>query len=299
MDTIRSFYLLKEKILEKYKEHYPYYTGNIREFGNKEIAQLIDLIEKDCQERVSEKWVYTHLKPAENTKLPRKDMLDIFSRWIGYKGWDEFVHAVSSQTPVEKNDIKKQSNKKTYAIMGIAAVALAIIAAIGFSGSTEINVYLKDKYTQKEIEGDKIAVYLLGTKKEKLQKKGSCFTINTDTETDLLIESPYYKSDTLHISPNRNTYEFDLQPDDYAMMLRAYMNSDLDNWNKRKQQLESILSDDAVIQEIMFDEIGVEFLDKAEFIRKITTPSKTVKNMEIVAIEYEGDKIISLKYIQK
>ena len=82
-------------------------------------------------------------------------------------------------------------------------------------------------------------------------------------------------------------------------MLRAYMNGNVADWNKRKQQLDDIISDDAVIQEIMFNEIGVEFLDKDEFIAKITTPGTIVKTMEVVEIKYENGKIISLKYMQK
>jgi hypothetical protein len=40
------FYLLKIKILERYKEFYPYYTGGIEQFGNKEIENLRDSVEE-------------------------------------------------------------------------------------------------------------------------------------------------------------------------------------------------------------------------------------------------------------
>ena len=91
MDDMHTFYLLKQHILLRYREAFPYYSGNVQHFGNKEIAKLIDLVEKDCHERVSEKWVYTHLKPETNQKLPRRDMLDIFCKWVGYANWEEFV----------------------------------------------------------------------------------------------------------------------------------------------------------------------------------------------------------------
>ena len=83
------------------------------------------------------------------------------------------------------------------------------------------------------------------------------------------------------------------------MMLRAYMNADIDDWNRRKQQLDNILDENAVIQEVMFEDIGVEFLNKQEFIDKITTPTKSVKKMEVISVAYKNEKIISLKYIQK
>jgi hypothetical protein len=304
MDEIRLFYLLKQKILAGYKQHYPFYNGDITQFGNKEIAQLIDLIETECHERVSEKWVYTHLKPAGNTKLPRRDMLDIFCKWTGYNSWDEFAYTNVAATQSAAIPGKVRPKIKTaYIIMGI--VTILILAIIGFTipSGDSVTICLKDKYTQKNIEADKVTVNVFRKGiKEKLKRNGSCYLLNREKEeTILLVESPYYKADTIRIAPGNEvlSYEFDLQPDDYAMMLRAYMNADVNDWNKRKKQLDEILSDDAVIQEIMFNEIGVEFLNKQEFINKITTPSKSVKTMEIVAIDYEGNKIISLKYIQK
>ena len=107
MNNIEPFYLLKQKILEKYRQHYPYFTGRLHDFGNQEIAHLIDLIETECKERVSEKWVYTHLKPVQNEKLPRKDMLNIFSCWVGYSGWEEFIYKQSTPQ-TETVDVKPE-----------------------------------------------------------------------------------------------------------------------------------------------------------------------------------------------
>lgn len=304
MNDIALFYLLKEKILEKYREHYPYHTGTIQSFGNKDIAQLIDLIEKECNERVSEKWVYTHLKPVENEKLPRKDMLDIFCKWTSYGTWDAFAFrhkqdAIGVQE-TEKPTTKKRNNKIIYMVMGIAAVILGTAIAFTASGG-DITICLRDRYTQKEVEESKVTLYVLEHgKKHKLQRKGSCFVLNEPAAESLVVaESPYYKADTLKIAAGRAQYEFDLQPDDYAMMMRAYMNNDAADWKKRKSQLNDIISDDAVIEEIMFDDIGVEFLNKEEFINKMTTPSKISKAMEIVEIKYSEKKIVSLKYMQK
>ncbi|NDI97608.1 hypothetical protein GWA97_00780 [Flavobacterium sp. LaA7.5] len=309
MNDIEFFYLLKQKLLDKYRRQYPYYNGTIHDFGNREIAQLLDMVEHECRDRVSEKWVYTHLKPLQNKKLPRRDMLDIFSRWVGYSGWEEFVYENSkSDTTIIKAEYhKKGSNyfkKTTYMIWGALVIALATGIGFNMSSGYEINICLKDKYTQKNIDSERVTIYLLNNSgKQKLQEKNNCFILKSnDSKARLLVESPYYKTDTLTINyeyNNSGNYEYDLQPDDYAMMLRAYMNANIDDWNKRKQQLNDILDDNAVIQEVMFEDIGVEFLNKQEFINKITTPTKLVKKMEVVAIEYKNNKIISLKYMQK
>lgn len=305
MNNITLFYLLKEKILVKYREHYPYYSGTIHTFGNKEIAQLNEAIEEECNERVSEKWMYTHLKPQQNEKLPRRDMLDIFCRWIGYNGWDEFVFSHKNeqasgqeiQAPVSQANTK---NRKAIYIMGIAAIIFAAIIGLSMTGG-ETSICLKDKYTQKEVEHSKVSLYLLKNgKKQKLSRKGDCFFLkDNEGESLLVVESPYYKADTLKVAAGASHYEFDLQPDDYAMMMRAYMNNDPGDWKKRRKQLDEAISDDAVIEEIMFDDIGVEFLNKEEFINKMTTPSKVSRTMEIVDIQYNGNKIVSLKYMQK
>lgn len=304
MSELEYFYRLKQDILKQYQKHYPYYQRTIHNFGNSEIAQLLDLVEKECNERVSEKWVYTHLKPKVNEKLPRKDMLAIFSRWLGYQDWDAYKY--ENKDPILNDDKNEGSNikKNTRLMWHIGAGVIAVIMAIGIGFSAQNNeatICLKDKYTQKHISAERISLYVLQNSiKEKLITKDRCFYISSKHEdVQLIAESPYYKTDTLYVNFERTVYEYDLQPDDYAMMLRAYMNADVDDWNRRKEQLNNIIDNDAIIQEIMFDDIGVEFLNKQDFINKITTPSKLVKKMEIVEIEYKAEKIISIKYIQK
>ena len=323
MDDMHTFYLLKQNILAKYREAFPFYSGSLQGFGNREIAQLIDLVEKDCHERVSEKWVYTHLKPEANQKLPRRDMLDIFCNWTGYGSWEEFVFVEKEQCSVFRQqkaaegseqysvgggqvavtDSRSQKRKLTVPIT-IAAFTIitGMLLAFGvFKGDMKVNICLKDKYTQKPVEADKVSLYMLdGSNKTKLTGKDNCFMLALKNEkATVAIESAYYKADTLTIESGSESLEFDLQPDDYAMMVRAYMNGNVADWKKRRQQLSDIISDDAVIQEVMFDDIGVEFLNKQEYIDKVTTPGIVVKNMEVIEIKYDGGKIISLKFMQK
>jgi hypothetical protein len=310
MDDMHTFYLLKQNILAKYREAFPFYSGSIQGFGNREIGQLIDLIEKECHERVSEKWVYTHLKPDTNQKLPRRDMLDIFCKWTRAGSWEEFVFSnanssqysvVSSQVAAVDISAKKRKMAVPMAIAALVIITGMLLAFGVFKSAAKVNICLKDKYTQKAIEADKVSLFLLdGSKKTKLTNKDNCFMLTLKTDKALVaIESAYYKADTLSIDSGSESLEFDLQPDDYAMMVRAYMNGNVADWKKRREQLSDIISDDAVIQEVMFDDIGVEFLNKQEYIDKVTTPGIVVKNMEVVEIKYDGGKIISLKFMQK
>jgi hypothetical protein len=305
MNEIEIFYLLKEKVLATYKITFPFYSGSIHDFGNKEIAQFQDNVEDKINERISEKWVYTHLKPKSNDKLPRKDMLDILSKYTGFESWEEFLFKNSNQEnkQTSKTDISIQKSKKTTYFMtaGIAIATIGMFLGIqNFTENKPKTICFKDKYTQKNIENGKIEVFeLKENKKEKIHLKNNCLQFNAKKQTVIVVESPYYKTDTLILNSETKNFEIDLMPDDYAMMLRAYMNSNLEDWNKRKAQLDAIIDENAEIEEVMFEEIGVEFLNKTEFIDKITTPSETVRKMEIVEIKYENDKIISLKFIQK
>ncbi len=305
---MQAFYTLKQAILDKYRIDFPYYTGDIQGFGNKEIAQLIDLVEQNCHERVSEKWVYTHLKPLENSKLPRRDMLDIFSKWVGYAGWEEFLfknrktegHTIENKAQITR---KPTVNKALISIgitMFSAVVSISVALFVALKKDTA-TVCLKDRYTQKPIDTEKITLLLLKDgKTKKLTGTDGCYELKFKGDTaKIAIQSAYYKPDTLIVTSDADRFEFDLQPDDYAMMLRAYMNGNVADWQKRRKQLADIISEDAVIQEIMFEDIGVEFLNKEEFIAKVTTPVKAIKTLEVVEVKYEGDKIISLKYIQK
>ena len=97
MNEIELFYLLKEKVLLQYKEHYPFFDGNWKTFSTEDIRNLIDKIEEKTGQTLSEKWIYTHLKPAQNEKLPRKDTLNILSEFVGYSSWDEFRFLSESQ----------------------------------------------------------------------------------------------------------------------------------------------------------------------------------------------------------
>ncbi len=310
MSEIEVFYILKEKVLTTFKLSFPYFKGTIHDFGNKEIAQFIDLIETKNNERVSEKWVYTHLKPKTNEKIPRKDMLDILSKFSGFESWDAFFyeHSLNKEEQTSTEVVSKKTNKLKTIIMiaGISTLIFGLVFGLNqVYYENERIICFKDKYTQKTIPSDKFEVFRIESPPEDLIKKikqkttNGCLKYKNNSSITLLITSPYYKSQTVRLSSNMNIQEISLQPDDYAMMIRSCMNTNLKDWTKRKLQLENCIDDNAEIEEVMFDEIGVDFLNKNDFISKITTPTETLKKMEIIEIKYKNEKIISLKFIQK
>ena len=55
MTELENFEQLKQKVLLKYQEHYPYFQGNWKNFSSQDIQNLIVLIEEKTKQNVSEK----------------------------------------------------------------------------------------------------------------------------------------------------------------------------------------------------------------------------------------------------
>lgn len=55
-----------------------------------------------------------------------------------------------------------------------------------------------------------------------------------DENTKIVVESPYYKKQEIKVNENYDTSEILLKPDDFAMMLKAFMKSDIKDWQTRK-----------------------------------------------------------------
>ena len=303
MESLKLFHQLKEDVLKEYQKAFPFWKGSLQDFGNKEIAQLQDLIEEKTKQRISEKWVYTHLKPENNTKLPREDMLDILSVWVGYSGWDEFK-VKSDKNSNEKN---KKLAPKVGIYIGLVLVMITVFFVVKFSGNNDLKTSFKiifhDQYTQKVVDKTNFSVYLIDNNDSLIKQETieNCLELNAELEElKIKVTSPYYKDEVFLIDQTKEKNIIDLQPDDYAMMLLVYMNSNLKDWEKRRAQLEKVILDDAEILEVMNDDIGVEFLNKEEFIDKLTIPLESTKRMEIIDIKYkEKGQIKELKFIQK
>ena len=66
---------------------------------------------------MSEKWIYTHLKPELNVKLPRKDMLDILCAYIDEVHWDAYKYKSMPHSTASKENtlvLKRNTKKKMF-----------------------------------------------------------------------------------------------------------------------------------------------------------------------------------------
>lgn len=302
MTELQKFQELKQKVLLKYQEQYPYFQGNWKSFSSQDIQNLIELIEKKCKQSISEKWIYTHLKPETNSKLPRKDMLHILSEFVGFSSWDEFVFE-------EKTFESKEFNKsKKWILFSITALIFAIVIAFIIFNKKEIStsktIELNNEFTKEKVKNDEVKVFQVDDSlKQQLEvKEGKVQVSNTlNKKTKLVIQSPFYNTKTVILNQNSVALlkTIDLKPDDYAMMLKAFMLSDIKDWQTRKEQLNKILSDNLEVIVMLKNDLGAEYFNKNEFSHKLIIPTENVRKMKIVELKNDANNKIQFIRIKQ
>lgn len=308
MTELDYFQRLKEKVLLKYQEQYPFFQGNWKTFSSQDIQNLIGLIEVQCKQTISEKWIYTHLKPESNSKIPRKDMLNILSEFLGYSGWDEFTFEDKAIIVESKPSLESKKSKRGIVLFGLL-IAIGITSFIIYTKNKTPEaqtIELQNEFTNEKVNSEEVKVYQVSdsTKTELKINEGKVEVTNSsDKKTQLVIQSPFYEPKTITIDPKvpvaNPIQKIDLKPDDYAMMLKAFMVSDIKNWQTRKEQLNQILSDNLEVIVMLKDDLGAEFFNKNEFSQKLIVPSESLKKMKIVEIKNDASNKIQFIRIKQ
>lgn len=300
MTELQLFQLLKTEVLLTYQKHYPYFQGNWKQFSSQDIQNLIVLIEEKQKQRVSEKWIYTHLKPETNEKLPRKDMLDILCQFCGFSGWDEFVFSHKNEKSINQKS-KKKSN-----YFWIIGVGLMIIFFIFFwmnkTATNSKTIEIQDEFTQEKIADEDVKVYQIDDDKKVPLKveDGKATLESVSPETKISVESPFYKKKEVEVAKSNTENQILLmQPDDYALMLKAFMQSDIKDWQTRKEQLQKILADDLEVLVMLPNNLGAEYYNKKEFSEKLVIPTSTLKKMRILEIKNNSENQIQFIRIKQ
>lgn len=288
MTGLEHFARLKQQVLSEYRKHYPYSGADWKSFSSQDIQNLIALIEDNLRETVSEKWIYTHLKPAENEKLPRKDMLDIFARFCGYSGWDEF-----SFEPVESSPAGK-SGKWLYGAIGLLALLVVVIWVFSSDDAPVVKqIKVTDQYTGAPLPAEDVKVFEADSVGEKpASMQNGSVVVTGEKKTTLVVKSPYYKTKKVVVDPAANHTEIKITPDDQAMMLKAFLQSDIKDWQTRKVQLDKILSDDLEVIVMLKDNLGAEYFNKREFAQKLIIPTPSLRHYKIIELKHGADQKI-------
>lgn len=293
MTDLELFYQLKKCVLVQYQKSYPYFNGSWKSFSTQDILNLIEDIQSKTKQSISEKWIYTHLKPETNQKLPRKDMLDILSVYVGKSGWDEFVFTNNVNSNVNNNKNVALGFSKKFGIwmlfFGILSIGFFIWK---FASKEEHRIEFQNSFTKDSIAKEEVKAFVVEDTVEK-QIDIQSPMLNIDKATKVVLKSPFYKPKEITILPNEPITRVELNPNDYAMMLKAFMKSDIKDWQTRKEQLNKILSDNLEVMVMLQNNLGAEYFNKTEFSQKVILPTASIKKLKIVELKQEKDNKIS------
>mgnify|MGYP005990712311 CR=1 FL=1 len=297
MNPLDSFQNLKNDVLLVYKEHHPYFEGHWKTFSSQDIQNLMELVETKVKQTISEKWIYTHLKPETNEKLPRKDMLDILSQLVGYSGWEEYLfkQRIAVAAPEDK---REQSNSDKLIWIGLLLACVLSSAFVFYQFIFEKDdihsLEVKDSYTNDKINTDDIKAVIVNDSAEiPVEIINSELQIKTKDSARVVIKSPFYEDKTIVVKNTHPHPNIVLEPDDYAMMLKAFMKSDIKDWQTRKEQLQKILADDLEVIVMLKNNLGAEYFNKEEFSEKLIIPSESLKKMKVIEITNTTNKQIN------
>lgn len=297
--NLHHFNLLKAKVAETFLEEH-HASRHIADWKGEEIVTFQEDLFSKTKGRISEKSFYTYFKNKPKN-LPRIDVLNLLSQYGGYKNWQEFKDGNLGLVE-EKKDQKK---KKSFPPILWVAIALPIITIFMLQSLSENtftfcmvdedkNEAITETLDIKILQPGQSPVYL------KTDDKG-CFSYVTDEDKiSFVVQSPYHKTDTItrSINANENT-TIKLSVDDYTLMLKYYSTGNFKDVEKRQAQLQNLIAKNAEIYQVYPNNRGIELYSKTEFIQKLTIPTSTLKNIQILNKTYENGKIVKLKFLVK
>ncbi|MDR2206819.1 MAG: hypothetical protein LBE36_11775 [Flavobacteriaceae bacterium] len=372
---ILHFEQLKNKVQAQYLENHAPSFEDISKWKGIDIIYFQEDLRQKAKGNISEKSFYTYFRTSPVTKVPRIDMLNILSVYVGYQSWYDFKkqnlfknevlneseilnenedvnptsetltetletkpqEEIQNEIPEAKKDVlqisatenqkdsvsealnknlekpkseKKKSGRKNY--FWIAASAVLLIAA-GFFGFKD-NIFQKQyTYCFRDADRNSPIKYdlLITVKKENESpltyriKSGECFSYSTKDKTlNMKISSPVYQdlemSRNLENAPEEETIL--LKPDDYKMAVDYFSKKNSaenpDELNQKRQQLENRISNKATIYQVFESDIyGIETMDKQKYITLVTTPTTSLKNLNVIEMKTDGNgKIVLIKF---
>jgi len=303
---LELFELLKEKVARQFAANSGILPIEISQWTSEHIRSFQSDLEELLQERISERWIYTHFKSQTINKLPRIDMLNILSKYTGYKSWDDFT---ATNTPLNKKSKSLPWRPRWTKILAGAGLA-GLFLFVFFKLITLNSIYsyhfeCVDADLETIIPSSEISVKILEDNQSPRHLESNDSYVyqyqSSSSVIKLIIESPYYINDTIerHLHEAKTEEKLYLRRDDYAILIQKYSQDQSRNTARRRDFLKQILSDRIQVFQITADNLGMEIFTKDEFINRMTLPVNQLRNIEIVSTEYQEGKIIRLRFITK
>ena len=284
------FNALKTAVISKFLENHSAST-NVKDWNGDDIALFQEDLFSEVKAKVSEKWFYTYFK-NDAQKLPRIDMLNLLSSYVGFEHWNAF-----KAVPISEEQIKKKSFP-----WPVIFIPIALVFLVTMNSKNTFTFCFLDNMTSKTLKDIPINIKVLKDDESPLYFKTDslgCFTYKTkEDKIRFVVSSPYHKTDTIVRSIHTNNNSFvRLHSDDYALILKYYTDGNVKDWTSHKQKLSKLFHDEAQIYRLYDNTIGVEILSKDDFVRLLTIPTQTLKKIKVLDQRYQNDQIITLKFI--
>lgn len=284
------------------KQTYPGINPSISEWKGQEITDFQEDLLIKVNAHISEKWFYNHIK-SKSKSLPRIDVLNLLSKYAGYSNWDDFVH--KNNTQLFHGKPLSKANRVFIVVPLLVILVMAILFLLFKIFSTrEYKFTFFDAYTRETIIGNQVEIKVLSEDEsptDYFSDTSGSFVLKTDENIlKIVVSAPYYKTDTI----TRILKKFDtnqkigLQANDYALIIHYFSVKDVDDWQKRRNCLENIFDDAAIIYQVLNDSNapGMEMYNKEEFINMLTIPTGSLKHIEILDTKFKDDKIMLLRF---
>ena len=295
------FEKLRKKIVEKMKQSYPGIPDDITTWKGQNIIDFQTELQFKINQNISEKWFYTHMK-SDETKLPRIDILNFLSQYVGAQNWNDFKFNAENK---ETSGIQAKANQKLYVWPFIVlAIIMSVYLLYSRYRTQEYFFVFYDNDTKQAIRNCLIEVNVLSDNESPtsyLCDENGSFSLKTNQRNvRFVVETPYYHNDTIYRTLNSfsKTERIKLKLDDYAVMIQYFSKSNVEDWLKRRNDLSKVFADDAKIFQVINETVGMEIYNKNEFINKLTIPSGSLKDIEVIDTQYTDGKITYLRFRQ-
>lgn len=291
------------------------YAGYISWYDFKKNHLFADEILENDEENLSEEYAELDISTtlAEATEIEQKKEQNSAAegdeKIVLQKNTTEnqvFIENPTLESSTEKTTVDRPKKSiKDYLWLGISAVLALLLLALG------LRTYIFPKeFTYTFIDADRnskindeLDVQILKEDESpilfKVKPNESFIYKNPQTKMmTIVVSSPYYKTDTIrrNLETAPESENIELKPNDYAIMLYYYSNS-IQDIKRKRERLNFLISDQALIYQIYDnDKYGVETLDKQRYINLVTTPTTSLKNMQVIETQMEKGKIILIKF---
>ncbi|MCY0975782.1 hypothetical protein PGH12_14170 [Chryseobacterium wangxinyae] len=286
-------------------------------FAGEMLQDDQDLTEDDRRDLEKTTTSVNNLPLGENTTV-KKDILNAEELDLQKSVTENQI--VDQKKPLEKtqNYNSEKTPKKSIqkaAWIAASAVFVILLGLLGFKDEIFEKTYtycFTDADRNQKVQST-IEIKVLKENESPLFfriKPGECFHYpSKDKSIRMQISSTMYENleinRNLENAPEEETIE--LKPDDYKMAVYYFSTKDVKGVNaveqfnlitQKRKQLENLISNEAVITQVYDSDIyGLESLDKQDYITLVTTPTTSLKNLNVIEMKRDKKgKIISIKF---